>query len=119
MTLRHFVLAVLAGLALAGAVIAARSAERERRLAEPLWALATGQEVKCLAWGPGGLLAVAGYRAGDLVQGNDELPARCEVSLWDGESGRLTNVLTGHHGLVTAVAFSPDGRTLAAGSRHE
>ena len=36
------------------------------------------------------------------------------VCLWDLESGRLAAELKGHQDLVTCVAYSPDGRTLAA-----
>src|SRR5262249_24259171 len=34
------------------------------------------------------------------------------VRLWDRESGRVTECLTGHEGPVRALAFSPDGLTL-------
>ena len=36
--------------------------------------------------------------------------------LWDAGSGRELRVLEGHAGLVSSVAFSPDGRTVASGS---
>ena len=39
------------------------------------------------------------------------------VKLWDVVNHREAATLTGHHGGVTSVAFSPDGRTLASGSR--
>jgi WD40 repeat protein len=34
--------------------------------------------------------------------------------LWDVASGQTRVTLTGHTNLVTSVAFSPDGRTLAS-----
>jgi WD40 repeat protein len=38
------------------------------------------------------------------------------VKLWDVASGAELRTLTGHSGPVSAVAFSPDGRTIASGS---
>jgi WD40 repeat protein len=35
--------------------------------------------------------------------------------LWDAKTGKERAVLSGHPGDVWSVAFSPDGRTLAAG----
>jgi WD40 repeat protein len=39
------------------------------------------------------------------------------VELWDTASGKRVARLDGHAGAVIAVAFSPDGKTLATGSR--
>ena len=36
------------------------------------------------------------------------------MRLWDPATGAQLAALTGHHGPVTAVAFSPDGRRLAS-----
>src|SRR5262249_23120661 len=38
------------------------------------------------------------------------------IRLWDPAAGRLVHSLRGHEKPVTAMAFSPDGRTLASGS---
>jgi WD40 repeat protein len=37
------------------------------------------------------------------------------IEVWDVASGRLAGILVGHDAAVTAVAFAPDGRTLASG----
>ncbi|WP_327001730.1 Hsp70 family protein [Dactylosporangium sp. NBC_01737] len=39
------------------------------------------------------------------------------VRLWSGDGGRNTVTITGHTAWVRAVAFSPDGATLATGSQ--
>lgn len=39
-----------------------------------------------------------------------------EIRIWDLASGALLASLRGHSDLVTSIAFSPDGRTLASGS---
>ncbi|MDA1055325.1 MAG: protein kinase, partial [Planctomycetota bacterium] len=42
-----------------------------------------------------------------------------EVLVWEIASGRLMHTLDGHDGKVNAIAFSPDGEMLAAGSGRE
>jgi WD40 repeat protein len=37
--------------------------------------------------------------------------------VWDVSTGRKLRTLNGHKGSVNSVAFSPDGQTLASGSR--
>ena len=41
------------------------------------------------------------------------------VRLWDAVTGEHKHTLTGHTRGVFSVSFSPDGRTLASGSRDE
>src|SRR5258708_30655590 len=50
---------------------------------------------------------------------HDALPI-CDdgnVYVWDASDGTLLQRLAGHQGVVTSVAWSPDGRRLAAGGR--
>jgi WD40 repeat protein len=39
------------------------------------------------------------------------------VKIWDGRTGKLIRTLRGHTGLVSSLAFSPDGRRVYSGSR--
>jgi len=36
------------------------------------------------------------------------------VKLWDAVTGQQRTMLRGHHSGISAVAYSPDGRTLAS-----
>ena len=56
--------------------------------------------VDAVAFSSGGRLASAGWDG--------------SVRLWDPDTGAELAALTGHHGSVFAVAFSPDGRRLAS-----
>jgi WD40 repeat protein len=42
-----------------------------------------------------------------------------EVRLWDVATGKEQATLKGHKEAVVCVAYSPDGKTLASGSRDE
>ena len=41
------------------------------------------------------------------------------ILLWDADTGARINTLTGHTADVSSIAFSPDGNTLASGSRDD
>ena len=60
----------------------------------------------CLAFAPDERPGSDGSRT--LVTGSDDLT----VKLWDRDTGLVRASLPGHRGMVRAVAFSPDGKTL-------
>jgi len=66
-------------------------------------AVAFSPDGRTLAGGGSDVLGLAGFR------GNGR------VTLWDGATGRILRTLEGPTGLAQSVAFSPDGRTVAAG----
>jgi len=39
------------------------------------------------------------------------------IRIWNVSSGQLLHTLRGHTGVIMSLAFSPDGRRLASGSR--
>ena len=93
-----------------------------------IWDVATATErlllrghalgVKSLAFSPDGRTLASG--SGDpisLLNMRNLLGAKPgEVKLWDPVTGQERASLPGHASAVLAVAFSPDGRTLASGS---
>jgi WD40 repeat protein len=42
-----------------------------------------------------------------------------KVKVWDSRSGELVRTLHGHTGIVSSLAFSPDGKRLYSGSRDQ
>ena len=84
-----------------------------------LWNAETGQPGAILEgrgrYGSAGWVwSVAFLDDGTVVSGHDD-----GIRVWDAETGRLESTLTleGHTSWVSSVAVSPDGRTLASGSR--
>ncbi len=82
------------------------SGRKVRTISQP-----TSGMVKSIAFSPdGGLLACGGSRSR-----GDDVPAG-EVMIWETDSGKESATLEAPPGDVQRVAFSPDGRSLAAAS---
>ena len=82
--------------------VAVLLADSENLLSHPSHMLLT---TRSIAFSPDGKLIATASWTGDLP-----------VTLWDGNSGSMLFVLTGHFGSITAVDFSPDSKTLATAS---
>ena len=67
--------------------------------------------VDALAWSPDGRLLAAGDKRADK---RDPMPAQT-IRLWDTATGKELAKFGGFQANVWALAFSPDGKTLAAG----
>jgi WD40 repeat protein len=109
---------------------------RCQRQTDPLgvWSVAATPQGKLLAWGGGGkrvtvwevtaqdrsalqpakkgILALALSADGRTLALSDDYAVR----LYDATDRRELMTLTGHRGMVSALAFAPDGRTLASGA---
>src|SRR5205823_8544070 len=66
----------------------------------------------CLAFSPDGRTLAVG-----LNDGNGQVYEPGLIALWDVATGRKLTTLTGHTSGVSAVAFTPDGRTLVSSGR--
>lgn len=54
---------------------------------------------------------------GDVYIDRFDVRSQGEVKLWDVATGKTNKILKGHREAVLTVAFSPDGKTLASGSK--
>ncbi|MBV9865010.1 MAG: hypothetical protein JO316_06645 [Abitibacteriaceae bacterium] len=73
-----------------------------------------GRLMHSLAFSPDGKILASG--SGDRNVGEVSLRHAGEVRLWDMQTGKLKRTLQEHQDIVTALAFSPDGQSLASGS---
>jgi WD40 repeat protein len=96
-----------------------------RDLTVKLWDLDTGQvkttlsghtlDVISLAFSPDGHLLVS--TSGDIHDRKDVRPG--EIKVWDVAAGRELASLGGHGSYVSAVSFSPDGKTLVTSGSYD
>ena len=90
-----------------------------------LWDVPTGASKLTLRGDGDGILGIAFSPDGHtLVVSNyvpihNGIPQGETIRLWDAVTGARKGTFTGHTENVWSVAFSPDGRTLASGSRDE
>ncbi len=75
----------------------------------------------CLAWSHDGRHIVFGHRGKLQADGKWNDPDNCVLRMFDTQTLQLVRTFRGHTGPITAVAFSPDGRTLlsAASGVHD
>jgi WD40 repeat protein len=70
-----------------------------------------GAEISCLAVSP----VYSRLAVGEIRRAPDRTKDPSEIVVWDVSGGQTVAVLPGHVGGVRAVAFAPDGRTVASG----
>jgi len=71
-----------------------------------------GEVIRCLAFSPDGKFLAS---AGENLRLQKDMEDKT-ICLWDAETGKERARLQGHDGTLWSLAFSPDGKTLAATS---
>jgi WD40 repeat protein/serine/threonine protein kinase len=82
-----------------------------------IWDLQTGNELQPPLRGHKGEVYALAFSPDDdgrwIASGGED----STVKVWDSRTGKLVRTFRGHTGIVSSVAFSPDGRRLVSGSR--
>lgn len=89
----------------------ARTGEERLAIAHPdaVWGLAVSPDGRLIATGTGGT-TVDNPILQRIDQGQENI-----LRLWNAASGNLVREMKGHTNVVFAIAFSPDGHTIASG----
>jgi WD40 repeat protein/uncharacterized caspase-like protein len=65
---------------------------------------------------PSGFYSMTLSADGRLLAAGDIDTCVCSITVWDIQSGRVVTTISAHSDIVSALAFSPDGRSIASGS---
>jgi|GEM_PF-192098 len=85
-----------------------------------MWDLSTGKELIGFFNKQKGIVTTATFSpdgkkiASSSEEGNDENKIY-SIKIWDAETGKEVQTLTGHSSRVTSISFSPDGKKIASG----
>jgi WD40 repeat protein len=82
-----------------------------------IWDVKTGQELQAPLRGHRGEVYTLTFSPDDGGRWIASAGEDSTVKVWDCHTGKLVHTFRGHTGLVSSVAFSPDGRRLVSGSR--
>jgi len=86
-----------------------------RRFGRPQQPVCYSYGYSSLAFSPDGKVLAAADGVNGLNGFRLPLPRDGVIRIYEPATGQELRVLTGHHGLVTSVQFSPDGKTLVSG----